>query len=87
MPITDHTVSEEGLTRLDHILIGLLYRIPICCILRWTFSRSWGVQAVERGSMQGKNCVVVPCGVFHKAEKFSLIAMKHGKEVWYKEAN
>lgn len=64
------------MTRRRHIINGLYWGYPICCILRWTFGRH-GDQGTRRGSNaipfpQGTNTSgchsnrYVKCGIFHR---------------------
>lgn len=64
MPIVKHQASG-GLSRLDHYRLGRLYRVPICCVIRWIASSS-RIQAVERGTADNSYTTFVPCGVFHR---------------------
>ena len=67
MPIEDHYVGEQDVSLLDHYRLGRLYRIPICCIIRWIFTASKD-QGDERGGCLNpiNGGYYVPCDIFHK---------------------
>ncbi len=53
-----------------HIMSGIRYGIPACCVFRFCLDTILFKQPAElRGGKTNKHGVYVPCGIFHKRQE------------------